>query len=210
MQMEIRADGVYLEGYVNVPMRESKPVIVKDKTGNYVKMIEVIEPRVFERALEKTSNVPMTLDHDKNRVLAQTNDGTLELREDQIGLHAKAIINDPEIIEGAKNGLLKGWSFGMNQIKSSVTERADNLPLRKITDLFLDHVTLVMKKNPCYSATSVELRADNEEPIELETRAIDDELTITELISTNVVETPKENINLAKFKNRINKLKVGK
>jgi HK97 family phage prohead protease len=201
MQVEIRADGVHIEGYVNVPGRESKPVI----TSKGQKVIEVIEPRAFQRALDKTDNVPMTLDHEKTRVLAQTKDNTVELREDSIGLRAKAIVTDPEVIEGAKQGKLKGWSFGMTRIVDSVEQRADNLPLRRVKDFVLDHITLVMKKNPVYSATSIELRAGEEEPEEIEIRTSEEEITITD-----TVETPKKPVNLSQYHNRINRLKVGR
>ena len=200
MQVEIRADGVHIDGYVNVPGRESKPVI----TSKGQKVIEVIEPRAFQRALDKTDNVPMTLDHDKTRILAQTKDNTVELREDNIGLRAKAIITDPEVVEGARQGKLKGWSFGMTKIIDSIEQRTDNLPLRKVKDFVLDHITVAMRKNPAYSATSIELRADDEEPTEIEIRT-DDNITVVDM-----VETPKKQVDLSKYKNRINKLKVGK
>lgn len=201
MQVEIRSDGIHIDGYVNVPGRESKPVI----TSKGQKVIEVIEPRAFQRALDKTDNVPMTLDHEKSRVLGQTKDSTVELREDNIGLRAKAIITDPEVIEGAKQGKLKGWSFGMTRIVDSIEQRTDNLPLRRVKDFVLDHITLVMKKSPAYSATSVELRAGEEEAEEIEIRATDEELIVKDM-----VETPKKPVNLSQYQNRINKLKVGK
>ena len=66
----------------------------------------------------------------------------------------------------------------MRNVVDTLEERAGELPLRKIQDLDLDHITLVVKKLPCYSATSVELRADTE--VDIETRTREDELQITE------------------------------
>ena len=200
MQVEIRADGVHIEGYVNVPGRESKPVI----TSKGQRVIEVIEPRAFQRAIEKSSNICATLDHNKSRVLAQTNDGTLELREDNVGLRAKTIITDPEVVEAARQRKLKGWSFGMAKIIDKIEERAGDLPLRKVKDLTLDHVTIILHKNPAYAATSIEMRADNE-PEEIETRSDD-----AEVIINDMVETPKKSVNLSQYQNRINQLRVGK
>jgi HK97 family phage prohead protease len=200
LNIEIRADGLHIEGYVNVPGRESRPVI----TSKGQKVIEVIEPRAFERSLINSANIPMTLDHDKSRVLAQTQDNSLELREDNIGPKAKTIITDPEVIEAAKHGKLKGWSFGMTKVIDKIEERAGELPIRRVKDFVLDHITLVMRKNPAYSATSIELRAEDEEATEIETRTYED-ITVTDM-----VETPKKQINLTEYQKRINKLRVGK
>ena len=67
MKIEQRADGLHISGYVNTVLRESRPVITPRGKVN-----EVIEERAFGRALEKTYNVPMYLDHQANRVLANT------------------------------------------------------------------------------------------------------------------------------------------
>ena len=200
LKVEIRADGLHIEGYVNVPGRESRPVI----TSKGQKVIEVIEPRAFQRALEKSDNITMTLDHDKNRVLSQTSDNSLTLCEDNIGLRAKTVITDNEAVEAAKQDKLKGWSFGMKKIVDSIEERTDNLPLRKVKDFILDHVTLVMKKVPFYSATSIELRADSDDLYEIEFRA-ENEIEIVDL-----TEKPNEKQDLTNYKHRINKLRVGK
>jgi HK97 family phage prohead protease len=198
LKVEIRADGLHISGYVNVPGRESRPVITSRG-----KVVETIEQRAFQRAIEKADNIPMTLDHDSNRVLAKTNDKTLVLYEDEIGLRAEAIITDEEVINGAKQGKLKGWSFGMKKIVDSIEERSNNLPLRHVKDFILDHITLVMNKRPVYSSTSIELRADEDE--EMEVRAAESQVTTVDLS-----EKVKEKVDLSGYQNRINKLKVGR
>lgn len=158
MNLEIRSDGLHISGYVNVTEKMSKPVI----TSKGQKVVEVIEPRAFEKALEKVDNVVMTKDHDPDCVLAETRSSTLELHEDAIGLHAEALITDERTIAEAKDGKVKGWSFGMTNVVDSIEERANNLPIRHVSALDLDHITLVVKKNPAYAATSIEMRADHE------------------------------------------------
>ena len=74
-----------------------------------------------------------------------------------------------DIIELARKGKIRGWSFGMYNVQDSLESRADELPIRHIKDLDLDHVTLVANQIPCYSATSVEVRAEKE--VEVETRS---------------------------------------
>lgn len=201
MKAELRADGLHISGYVNVTGKMSRPVLTSDKK----KVIEVIEERAFERALQKSDNIPMTLDHNENIVLAQTSDNTLKLYEDAIGLRAETIITNEEVINGAKQGRLKGWSFGMKKIVDTIEERADNLPLRHVKDFILDHVTLVMNKVPCYAATSIELRADEEDYTEIEVRSYDSNIEIVDCKETN-----KPEINYSDYENRIDALKMVK
>ena len=172
MNIEVRADGARITGYVNVTEKKSRRVITPRG-----KVIEEIEPRAFAEAISRAGNITVTVDHDKSHIYASTDDGTVTLKEDAIGLHADVLIKDKDLIELAKKGKIRGWSFGMYNVKDSMEERADDLPIRHIKALDLDHLTLVVKKSPIYSATSVELRAG--EDIELETRASLDEPTLS-------------------------------
>jgi hypothetical protein len=173
MKIEIRADGAHISGYVNATEKKSRPVITP-----HGKVIEEIEPRAFERAIERAGEITLTVDHDSSSVYARTSDGTLQLYEDDIGLHADVLITDKTLIELAKTGKIRGWSFGMYNVVDEIVERANELPLRKVKDLDLDHVTLVVKKTPVYSATSVEIRAGAD--VELEERGREpEELHIT-------------------------------
>ena len=165
MKIEIRADGAHISGYVNVTEKKSRPVITP-----HGKVVEEIEPRAFEQAISRAGNITVTVDHDNTHVYASTDEGTLKLYEDNIGLHADVLITDETLIELAKKGKIRGWSFGMYNVQDELEQRADTLPLRRIKALDLDHLTLVVKKVPIYSATSVELRADGE--VEIETRAM--------------------------------------
>ena len=83
MNIEIRADGAHITGYVNVTEKKSRPVITP-----HGKVIEEIEPRAFEQAISRAANITVTVDHDDSRVYASTEEGTLMLYEDTIGLHA--------------------------------------------------------------------------------------------------------------------------
>jgi phage head maturation protease len=175
MKVEIRADGVHISGYVNVTEKMSRPVI----TAKGQKVVEVIEPRAFERAIEKADNVAMTKDHDPNVVLAETRAGNLTVYEDAIGLHADAVVTDENTVAEARAGKIKGWSFGMRQIVDKIEERADALPLRRVSAFDLDHITLVVNKTPVYAATSVEMRADDD-VAEIECRAMEETPTVIE------------------------------
>jgi len=193
MKAEIRADGLHISGYVNVPGRESRPVITPRG-----KVIEVIEQRAFQRALQKVDNVDLMVDHE--RKIASTKEGNLKVWEDEIGLRAEAIITDKEVIEGAKQGKLKGWSFNMMKVVDEIEERAGKLPLRRVKDFVMTEITLALRKLPVYSATSIEVRAEEEE--EIEVRAFECEVKIKDL-----TENKKQNIDYTEYQNKINKLK---
>ena len=121
MKIEIRADNeMHISGYVNVTGKKSRPVITP-----HGKCVEVIEERAFEKALEKSGDITVSIDHNSRYAYASTRDGTLNLYEDAIGLHADVLITDTTVIEMAKKGKIKGWSFSMyTGIKSM---RIDNV-----------------------------------------------------------------------------------
>lgn len=172
MKIEIRADGAHISGYVNVTEKKSCPVITP-----HGKVVEEIEPRAFEQAISRAGNITVTVDHDNSHVYASTDEGTLKLYEDNIGLHADVLVTDDTLIDLAKKGKVKGWSFGMYNVRDELERRADDLPLRRIKALDLDHITLVVRKSPVYSATSVELRADAE--VDLEIRSTEEAPRVT-------------------------------
>lgn len=162
MQIEIRADGAHISGYVNATEKKSRPVMTP-----HGKVVEEIAAGAFERAVARAGNITVTVDHDSSHVYAETKDGSLKLFEDSIGLHADVLISDPELIELAKKGKIRGWSFGMYNVVDEIEPRAGELPLRKVKELDLDHLTLVVKKTPIYSATSIEVRAEEELSMEI-------------------------------------------
>lgn len=169
MKTEVRADGtVHISGYVNVPMRESRPIVTPRG-----KCQEVISAGAFRRALERAPNVSLLVDHIR-RPIASIRDGTLELREDNVGLHADAVTGDPDTVAAVTGGKIRGWSFNMFNVTDHVEERAGKLPLRTIEDFDMDEVTLVVSKNPCYTATSFEVRADGDTEVDVEVRSTED------------------------------------
>lgn len=190
MKIEVRADGAHISGYVNVTGKISRPI--PSPNGQFV---ETVDERAFANAIAKSGNITVTVDHDSTHVYAETRDGTLQLEEDAIGLKATVLIKDQTIIEAAKKGKIRGWSFGMYNVVDEMEQRADQLPLRHIKDMYLDHITLVKDKFPCYAATSVECRVDGE--VSVECRAIDTGVEI---------EVEKQKIDYAEYKERIQKL----
>lgn len=193
MRIEIRSDSVILDGYVNAVARDSKPIITPRG-----KVVERIEPRAFQRALDRADNIDLLLDHNPNRKLGSTKEGNLELFEDNIGLRAIAIVTDAEVIQKAKEKKLKGWSFGMYANKDRIEERADGIPRRYIEDLDLFEVSIIDDRmSPCYTATSIEQRADKELIAEQRSE---------EFKAVIVDKTKKESIDYSAYENIINQL----
>lgn len=186
--LEIRSGGVHIEGYVNAVLRESKPVITPRGRVN-----EMVEQRTFQKAIDNASNIDILVDHDISQKIGSTSQGNLTLKEDEIGLRAITDITDPYVVEKAKSNQIKGWSFGFTTIKDSLEMRAEKLPLRHLKDINLKEVSLIINQTPCYSATSVEVRAGNEEMVEL--RNATDELIPQELLHEALTDAEVNNIS---------------
>lgn len=182
---EIRADGsMKISGYVNAVGRDSRPVMTPDG-----RVIEQIQPGAFGEALRAAPKVDVLLNHDISRRIAGTEDGTAKLAEDSIGLRAEVIITDTEVISKAKNGELRGWSFGFCPLSGGVEveQRANKLPRRIVKHMTISEVSLIDSRyNPCYAGTSVEYRAEAE--AEEEYRAEYDEIKKTYAITVSELE----------------------
>lgn len=148
MKIEIRNNGIHLDGYVNAVGRESR--VLKDLHGPF---IEIIKPGTFAKSLEQRSNVGLMLNHKRN--LEPTN---LELYEDNIGLRAKIDIDDPEVIDLAEHNKLTGFSFGF-VAKSDNWDTSQEVRRRTIDELDLQEVS-ILSVTPAYIATSIEARDD--------------------------------------------------
>jgi HK97 family phage prohead protease len=183
MKVKIRADSIDIEGYVNAIERDSKPLM--SRLGRF---IERVCKGAFKKALRRAEDVKILLNHDWSRELGSTAQGNLQLEEDNIGLHARAHITDPEVVEDARRGNLVGWSFGFRD-REVENAMEDGLPLRKVRDLDLLEVSLLNRKmSPAYEGTLVSTRSeDGEEQIHFRGESMIDEETET------TVEKPVEN-----------------
>ena len=183
MRVEIRNNSIIIDGYVNAVARDSR--LIPDVKGSFR---EQIVPKAFQRSLEKAENVDILLNHDKNRKLGSTAEGTLELFEDNIGLRAIATITDAEVIEKAKRNELRGWSFGFYSVKDRWEDIEEGVQRRYVEDLELTEVSIVDNtKVPAYSATSIETRANEE--VLTETRSLDSIVKIAD--NTNKIDNSK-------------------
>ncbi|MDU1031925.1 HK97 family phage prohead protease [Clostridium sp.] len=178
MRIEVRNDSVLLDGYVNATGKDSKPI--PSPRG---KFIEQIKPEAFQKSLEKRKNVDLLLNHDKKRKLGSTSEGNLELFEDGIGLRGICTVEDPETVQKAREGKLRGWSFGFYPEKDSWIDQ-DGTQKRFIEELDLFEVSIIDDtRTPAYVGTSIEMR-DNKE-ILVEERTLDVEVRVVTDNSNN-------------------------
>lgn len=190
MKVEIRSDksSMTVQGYVNIPGRNSRCLI-----GQHGLFVESIVPGAFARAIT-TAVDPIGLEFNHARQLDDTN-GNLELFEDQIGLYARAVVTDSEVIEAAVEGQLTGWSFGFIPLKDTWTDGEPQH--RSVEELELLEVS-ILTKTPAYLATKIEARGGkdvlkesrgySDEAIEVfycpekeETRAEETDVNLTEV-----------------------------
>lgn len=182
MKVSIRADSVLVEGYVNAIERNSKPLM--SRIGRF---IERICKGAFSNALKRNDDVHVLLNHDWDRDLGSTKQGNLELREDSIGLHARAVITDSDVIESARNGNLVGWSFGFEDTPDGVENRTDNetgFPLRVVRDMNLYEVSILDRsKVPAYDGTLIMARSEDD--VQFHSEAFIDDVEIEERAEEN-------------------------
>lgn len=219
MKVRIRADSVEIEGYVNAIERDSKPLW--SRMGQF---IERICKGAFKRALERTDDVKILLNHNPERELGSTKQGNLELAEDNIGLHARATITDPEVIKKARNGELVGWSFGFYD-RSVIKRIIDGMLHRHVEDLDLDEVSILDNtKTPAYDGTLIMAR-ETDGALQFRSEPFIDEVETsdeTPAEETREEETPAEpeaetepkqqevvekNIDYSKYKKIIDEMK---
>lgn len=203
MRIEIRNDAVVIDGYVNAVARDSRPI--PSVRGKFV---EQIVPKAFDRALSKSKNVDLLLNHDSNRKLGSTLEGNLELFEDNIGLRAICTVTDAEVIEKARNNQLRGWSFGFYADKDRWEEK-DGVQRRFVEELELTEVSIIDNtKMPAYIATSIEARAGEEVLKELR----EEEENKNFITDNTSKETEKRNepIDYSKIEEEIKQIKGGK
>ncbi len=154
MRIEIRSDSVLISGYVNAVGRESR--VLPSPKGRFK---ETILPKTFQKALMKGNEVELRFNHE--RKIGSTKEGTLTLKEDNIGLQATAIVTDSTVMEHARRNELRGWSFGFISVLEDWKDHEDGIQRRSISDLELLEVS-VLTKQPAYIATSIEARGEEE------------------------------------------------
>lgn len=196
MKIEIRADSVLIDGYVNAVERDSK--VLHNAKGPFV---EKIKAGTFQRALDRAKrtgyDVKVLLNHDYSKELTSTRDENTKIYEDNIGLRCKCEIRDADVMKKAREGKLTGWSFGFLKIRDS-WDTENDMSHRELRELELKEVSILDdRKVPAYSGTSIETRDDDL----IEVRTMED--------TVETVATSQQNDRNYKYRNRILSTRAG-
>lgn len=195
MELEIRGNALHISGYVNAVERESRRLPARMCSRAKSDFVEKISAGAFGRAVSRAREVRLMFNH--KRDIGGTADGTLKLSEDNIGLKAEATVTDPDVVTAAKQGELRGWSFGFTSAKDRWEDVSEGLQRRTIDDLDLQEVS-ILSVTPAYVGTSVELRGES--LAETEFRSAED--------SAKPVVMPDNKATAARYKAEIELLKL--
>lgn len=124
---------------------------------------EILAPGAFTRALERGNTIKLLYDHDSAAVLASTQNGTLELREDEVGLHiwARVDMSDPDVQRVAaklRSGIVDqmSFAFSMDEDSEESWDYNGGIPIRTIRAVSSLWETSVVSM-PAYTSTKVAL-----------------------------------------------------
>ncbi len=148
---------MHVSGYVNAVERDSKVLPAVMSPGARGSFVERVAAGAFGRAVERNPDIRMLFNHE--REIGSVKGGQLRLTEDNIGLRAEAVVTDPEAVNAAKRGELRGWSFGFSEARDIWEDYKPGIQRRTLTDFDLLEVSL-LTKSPAYYGTSVETRGD--------------------------------------------------
>ena len=138
-----------VQGYVNETGKESHIL------GDRKKFKETISKGAFTRALAKGNDIHFLAEHDENKILASTRNGSLTLMTADIsdttyGRDYHTLIKD---------GILRNMSFGFTVDKDKWSKDKDGTYKREVNDLTLYEVSVVT--NPAYPQSTISARGLN-------------------------------------------------
>lgn len=155
--IEDTSEGLVVSGYVNETGKQSHLL------GNKKKFKETIQKGAFTRALSKGNDIHFLAEHDENKILASTRNGSLTLKEDEKGLLMTAEISNTSYGRDyhtlIKDGILRNMSFGFTVDKDKWNKAKDGTYTREVSELTLYEVSVVT--NPAYPQSSISARGLN-------------------------------------------------
>src|SRR5690625_2256516 len=155
-KIEIREDG---DGNRSISGYAVKWEMKSQVLGMYFKFREQVKKGAFLESLNNDDQ-RFLWSHDVSQVLGRTKNGTLRLKEDDVGLRfdldlPKTTIGN-DTYESIKRGDVDGVSFGFRVEDDEVQEPEDDLPLRTVKKAKLLEVSAVAF--PAYPDSEVSAR----------------------------------------------------
>ncbi|PFY39587.1 phage major capsid protein [Bacillus toyonensis] len=164
MKMELRVNQTNIEanedGSMTVNGYVNKTEQFSEMLGRNEKFKEKISQGAFKRAIEKAKEIHFLAEHDSEKILASTRNGSLQLSEDANGLYMSATVASTswgkDYYELIKSEILKSMSFGFRSIKDSWKKTTEGYFERTIHELELFEVSVV--RDPAYTQSSISAR----------------------------------------------------
>ncbi len=164
MKMELRVNQTNIEanedGSMTVNGYVNKTEQFSEMLGRNKKFKERISRGAFKRAIEKAKEIHFLAEHNSEKILASTRNGSLQLSEDANGLYMSATVASTswgkDYYELIRSGILKNMSFGFCSIKDSWKKTTQGYFERTIHELELFEVSVV--RDPAYSQSSISAR----------------------------------------------------
>lgn len=147
-------DGMIVEGLVNKTESWSHVLGVRKKFR------EKITKGAFDKAIQVAPRIDFLAEHDSSKLLATTENGSLELWEDSEGLKMRAHIcptsYGKDIYELMKSQIVRHMSFGFRVVSDKWKKLSNGTFERIVESLELSEVSVV--RNPAYPQSAIAAR----------------------------------------------------
>lgn len=152
--LNVQDDSLVVEGLVNETEKWSHVLGVRKKFR------EKICKGAFTKAIDANPRIDFLCEHDTNKLLATTENNSLQLWEDEQGLKMRAIIcptsYGKDIYELMKSNIVNHMSFGFRVLSDKWKKLSNGIHERTVEELELLEVSVV--RNPAYPQSAIAAR----------------------------------------------------
>ena len=152
--LNVEDDSLVVEGLVNETEKWSHVL------GINKKFRERICRGAFAKAIDANPRIDFLCEHDANKLLATTENNSLQLWEDEQGLKMRAIIcptsYGKDIYELMKSNIVNHMSFGFRVLSDKWKKLSNGIHERTVEELELLEVSVV--RNPAYPQSAIAAR----------------------------------------------------
>jgi len=121
---------------------------------------EYLDPHCFDRTLKESKDIVVLYQHNEERPLARTKNGSLRFNNTENALEFEFDVPDTtdgnDLLTMVRSGLISGCSFGFTAIRDRWEEKVGNR-IRRVLEARLFHISPVT--TPAYSESSLYCRS---------------------------------------------------
>ena len=152
--LNVQDDSLVVEGLVNETEKWSHVLGIRKKFR------ERICRGAFAKAIDANPRIDFLCEHDTNKLLATTENNSLQLWEDEQGLKMRAVIcptsYGKDIYELMKSNIVNHMSFGFRVLSDKWKKLSNGIHERTVEELELLEVSVV--RNPAYPQSAIAAR----------------------------------------------------